>query len=81
MLKGGRNLDVFFTAVSNVTHLPQNFFGPDAVCDTAVLVTCHKNKCVCTLEKPGYLFKEGYCFQIDQGEGKKKKKTKQNNNP
>lgn len=52
---------------------------PDAVCDTAVLVTCHKNNCVCTLEKPGYLFKEGYCSQIDQGGGKKK--TKQNNNP
>lgn len=42
----------------------------DAICDTVVLVTCHKNKCACALEKLGYLFKEGYCSQIDQGEKK-----------
>lgn len=52
---------------------------PDAICDTVVLVTCHKNKCACALEKLGYLFKEGYCSQIDQG-GKKKNQTEKNQN-
>lgn len=39
----------------------------DLICDTVVLVPRHRNKRVCTLEKLGYLFKESYCSQIDQG--------------
>jgi len=48
---------------------------PDAICDTVVLVTCHKNKYVCALEKLGYLFKEGYCSQMDQAGGKNNSKN------
>lgn len=52
---------------------------PDGVCDTVVLVTCHKNKCVCTLEKPGYLLKEDYNSQTNPGGGgNPKAKTKEN---
>lgn len=49
---------------------------PDAICDTVVQVTCHKNKCVCALEKLGYLFKEDYRSQIDQGGRKPKTQNK-----
>lgn len=52
---------------------------PDGVCDTVALVTPHKNKWFCTLEKPGYLFKEDYNSQTNPGgEGNPKTKTKEN---
>lgn len=52
---------------------------PDGVCDTVVLVTHHKNKRVCTLEKPGYLFKEDYNSQTNPAGGRNPKtKTKEN---